>query len=147
MMVRDSHRPVRATDSGSYKTFGRKAYLDKRAREVINRASRQIYEEEPEWVDTPDEPSTSDCLTMIQKESDANPDTGLIIELVGKGLSAQETLVWILWNHSNLEPREIWYAFEGKDHPGAAGVDDQAIRNIKSKVKSAGMKLGVNVDL
>ena len=134
-------------ESGSPKTFGTKPYLDKRGREVLNRAAREIYRDNPDWVDDPDNPSTSDCLTMLQQGNGGSTDTGMIIDLLGKGLNAQEAIVWILWHHSNLEPREIFYAHEGKNHPGRSGVDDQAVRNIESRIRSAAMKLGVDVDL
>lgn len=134
-------------DTGSPKTFGTKPYLDKRGREVLNRAARRIYRENPDWVDDPDNPSTSDCLTMLQQGQEGHTDTGLMIDLLGKGLTAQESVVWILWHHSGLEPREIFYAHEGKNHPGRSGVDDQAVRNIESRIRSAAMKLGVDVDL
>lgn len=84
---------------------------------------------------------------MLQQGNGSMTDTGLIIDLLGKGLNAQETLVWILWQHSGLEPREIFYAHEGKSHPGRSGVDEQAVRNIESRIRSAAMKLGVDVDL
>jgi len=132
---------------GSPKTFGTKPYLDKRGREVLNRAARQIYRDNPDFVDDPSNPSTSDALTMLQQGKAGTTDTGMMIDLLGKGLTAQETITWILWHHSGLEPREIFYAHEGKDHPGRSGVDDQAVRNIKSRIRSAAMKLGVDVDL
>lgn len=129
------------------KKFGTKPYLDKEGREILNRAARELYRENPDWCDSPDDPSTSDVLVQLQQGNDGFTDTALIIELLGKGLSAQETLVWILYQHSDLEPREIFYAHEGKNHPGRSGVDDQAVRNIKSRIRSAGMKLGVDADV
>jgi hypothetical protein len=137
------------TDSlpGSAKKFGTKPYLDKRGREVLNRAARKIHRDQPDWVDDPENPSTSDCLTQLQRGDAGFTDTGIIINLLGKGLNAQEAIVWVLWQHSELEPREIFYAHEGKSHPGRSGVDDQAVRNIKSRIRSAAMKLRVNVDV
>jgi len=129
------------------KTFGTKPYLDKRGREVLNRASRNIHRKKPDWCDDPANPSTSDCLTMLQQDSGVSVDTGLLIDLLGNGLTAQEAVVWMLWQHSELEPREIFYAHEGKEHPGRAGVDEQAVRNIESRIRSAAMKLGVDVDV
>lgn len=143
----DSDTTGEEPEEGSPKKFGTKPYLDKAGREVLNRASRQIYRDEPDWVDDPEDPSTSDCLTMLQQGNGGGTDTGMIINLLGKGLSAQEVLVWVLWNHSGLEPREIFYAYEGKDHPGRSGVDQQAVRNIESRIRSAAMKLGVDVDV
>jgi hypothetical protein len=132
---------------GKPKTFGTKPYLDKRGREVLNRAAREIHREQPDWVDNPDNPSTSDCLTWLQQGNGRHTDTGMLIDLLGKGLNAQETIVWVLWQHSGLEPREIFYAYEGKNHPGRSGVDEQAVRNIKSRIRSAAMKLGVDSDV
>jgi len=128
------------------KNFGTSPYLDKEGREILNRASRQVARDQPDWADDPDDPKLSSVLIQLQQD-DGFTDQGLIIDLLGKGLNAQEAIVWILWHHSGLQPREIWYAYEGKDHPGCSGVDDQAIRNIKSKIRSAAMQLGVNVDV
>lgn len=135
------------SERGSAKIFGTKPYLDKRGREILNRAARQIQREQPGFIDNPEDPSTTDCLVQLQQGNSGITDTGLIIDLLGKGLTAQETVVWVLWQHSDLEPREIFYAHEGKDHPGRSGVDDQAVRNIESRIRSAAMKLGVDVDL
>lgn len=136
------------TGTGSNgKKFGTKPYLDKEGREILNRAARDLQRKEPDWCDTPEDPSTSDVLIHLQRDQDGFTDTGIIIELMGKGLNAQEVLVWILHQHSDLEPREIFYAHEGKAHPGRSGVDEQAVRNIKSRIRSAAMKLGVDVDV
>jgi hypothetical protein len=128
------------------KNFGTSPYLDKEGREILNRASRQVMREQPGWADNPGDPKLSTVLKQLQ-QGDGFTDTGMLIELLGKGLTAQETLVWVLWRHSGLKPREIFYAYEGKDHPGCAGVDDQAVRNIRSRIRSAAMKLGVTVDV
>jgi len=128
------------------KNFGTSPYLDKEGREILNRASRQVMREGPDWADTPDDPKMSTVLVQLQ-QGDGFTDTGLLIDLLGKGLTAQETIVWILWHHSGLAPREIFYAYEGKDHPGCAGVDDQGVRNVKSRIRSAALKLGVDVDV
>lgn len=146
MSAMDGERPGDGTGE-SAKIFGTKPYLDKAGREILNRAARQIQREEPEWCDDPDSPSTSDCLIQLQKGNGGRTDTGMIIDLLGKGLTAEETIVWVLWQHSDLEPREIFYAYEGKDHPGRSGIDDQAVRNIESRVRAAAMKLGVDVDV
>jgi hypothetical protein len=134
-------------ERGTPKIFGTKPYLDKRGREILNRAARQIQREDPGYVDDADDPSTTDCLVQLQQGTSGITDTGMMIDLLGKGLTAEETVVWMLWQHSDLEPREIFYAHEGKDHPGRSGVDDQAVRNIESRIRSAAMKLGVDVDL
>ena len=136
-----------SSSAGSPKKFGTKPYLDKRGREVLNRAAREIQRNQPDWVDNPEDPSTADCLTHLQQGTSGFTDTGIIIDLLGKGLTAQEAIVWILWQHSELAPREIFYAHEGKDHPGRSGVGQQAVRNIESRIRSAAMKLGVDVDL
>lgn len=128
------------------KNFGTSPYLDKEGREILNRASRQVMREQPDWADTPSDPKLSTVLKQLQ-QGDGFTDTGMLIDLLGKGLTAQETVVWVLWRHSGLKPREIFYAYEGKDHPGCAGVDDQAVRNIRSRIRSAAMKLGVTVDV
>lgn len=149
-MERDSSSDQDGTDSDIYedpKKFGTKPYLDKRGREILNRAARKIQHEQPGWCDTPDNPSVSDCLVQLQQGSEGVTDTGMIIDLLGKGLTSEEALVWILWQHSDLLPREIFYAHEGKDHPGRSGVDQQAVRNIESRIRSAAMKLGVDVDV
>lgn len=128
------------------KNFGTSPYLDKEGREILNRASRQVMRDQPDWADDPSDPKMSEVLVQLQ-QGDGFTDTAIIIDLLGKGLNAQEVLVWILWQHSGLEPREIFYAYEGKNHPGCAGVDQQAVRNIESRIRSAAMKLGVNVDV
>lgn len=102
--------------------------------------------DQPDWADDPADPKMSDVLIQLQ-QGGGFTDQAILIDLLGKGLNAQEVLVWILWNHSGLEPREIFYAYEGKDHPGCAGVDDQAVRNIESRIRSAALKLGVDVDV
>lgn len=129
------------------KTFGTKPYLDKSGREILNRAGRHIQRKNPDWCDSPEEPSASDCLVQLQQGAGGFTDTGLIVELLGRGLDAQEAVVWVLWKHSNLDPKEIFYAHEGKQTAGRSGVDDQALRNIKSRIRSASMKLGVEVDI
>ena len=136
----DSEVPTRG------KNFGTSPYLDKEGREILNRASRKVMRDQPDWADDPSDPKLSEVLIQLQQD-DGFTDTGVMIDLLGKGLNAQEVLVWILWHHSGLEPREIFYAYEGKNHPGCAGVDDQAVRNIESRIRSAAMKLGVNVDV
>lgn len=128
------------------KNFGTSPYLDKEGREILNRASRQVMRDQPDWADDPADPKLSEVLIQLQQDGGFT-DTAIIIDLLGKGLNAQEVLVWILWQHSGLEPREIFYAYEGKNHPGCAGVDQQAVRNIESRIRSAAMKLGVNVDV
>lgn len=102
--------------------------------------------DQPGWADDADDPKMSTVLKQLQQGS-GFVDTGLIIELLGNGLSESEVIVWMLFHHSGLEPREIWYAYEGKDHPGCAGVDDAGVRNIESRIRSAGMKLGADVDI
>lgn len=129
------------------KIFGTKPYLDKRGREILNRAARRVQREEPDWVDSPHQPSASDCLVFLQDQEGGFTDAGLMVELLAKGLTAEETIVWILWKHSRLDPVEIFYAHEGKQTAGRAGVDDQAMRNIHSRIRSAARKLGVDVDL
>lgn len=137
----------RSTTGIRGKNFGESPYLDKQGREILNRASRSVMSEQPGWVDDPDDPKLSDVLVYLQQENSGFTDQAIIIDLLGKGLTAEETLVWILYQHSELKPREIFYAYEGKDHPGCEGVDRQAVRNIKSRINSAAMKLGVDVDV
>jgi hypothetical protein len=129
------------------KNYGESPYLDKEGREILNRASRAVKRERPEWVDDPDDPKLSDVLVYLQQGRNGFTDQGIIIDLLGKGLTAEETLVWILHQHSSLKPREIFYAYEGKDHPGCEGVDEQAVRNVESRIRSAARKLGVNADV
>lgn len=130
------------------KTFGTKPYLDKEGRELLNRAGRQIQRSEPDWADNPEDPSASDCLKhLIRDRKGSFTDDALLVNLLAEGLNAEEALVWILWKHSNLAPKEIFYAHEGKQTAGRSGVDEQAIRNIHSRIRSAAMKLGVEVDL
>lgn len=129
------------------KQFGTKPYLDKQGREILNRAGRKIQRDEPDWCDDPEDPSAADCLVQLQQGSDGFTDTGLLVDLLAKGLTAQEALVWVLWQHSGLDPREIFYAHEGKSTAGRCGVDRQAIRNIESRIRSAAMKLGVDADV
>lgn len=136
---------VESADSS--KVFGTKPYLDKQGREILNRAARRVQKSDPDWVNDPDDPSTSDVLVYLQQNSDGFTDSGLLVELLGNGLNAEEVICWVLWKHSDLEPREIFYAHEGKQTSGRAGVDDQAIRNIESRIRSAGRKLGVDPDL
>jgi len=131
----------------SRKIFGTKPYLDKAGREILNRAGREIQRNEPDYVPDPDQPSASDCLVHLQEREGGFSDTGLIIELLAQGLDAEEVLVWVLWKHSGLDPKEIFYAHEGKQTAGRAGVDDQAMRNIHSRIRSAAMKLGVDPEL
>lgn len=145
-MVEAEAEDGESEESERGKNFGISPYLDKEGREILNRASRKVMREEPDWCDEPDDPKMSDVLIQLQR-GDGFTDSGLIIDLLGKGLNAQEVLVWILYHHSELKPREIFYAYEGKDHPGCAGVDDQAVRNIKSRIRSAALKLGVDVDV
>lgn len=129
------------------KTFGTKPYLDKEGREILNRAGREIQRNHPDWVDDPEDPSASDCLVHLQERNSGFSDVGLMCELLGRGLTAEEVVVWILWQHSDLDPVEIFYAHEGKQTAGRAGVDDQAMRNIRSRIRSAAMKLGVDAEL
>lgn len=129
------------------KNFGESPYLDKEGREILNRASRSVKRDEPDWVEDPEDPQLSDVLVHLQQDQNGFTDTGIIIDLLGKGLTAQETIAWILYQHSSLKPREIFYAYEGKDHPGCEGVDQQAVRNVKSRIRSAARKLGVSVDV
>lgn len=129
------------------KNFGESPYLDKEGREILNRASRSVKREQPDWVDNPEDPKLSDVLVYLQEENGGFTDSAIIIDLLGKGLTAQETIAWILHQHSSLKPREIFYAYEGKDHPGCEGVDEQAVRNVKSRIRSAARKLGVPADV
>ena len=131
----------------SKKTFGTKPYLDKEGRELLNRAGRKIQRDEPDWADDPSDPSASDCLKYLNSDRDGRfSDDALLVNLLAEGLNAEEALVWMLWKHSNLEPKEIFYAHEGKQTAGRSGVDDQAIRNIHSRIRAAAMKLGVDVE-
>lgn len=128
------------------KTFGTKPYLDKEGRELLNRAGRQIQRDHPDWCDDPRNPSASDCLKRLKEQNGEYHDDGLLVELLARGLNAEEAVVWMLWKHSQLEPVEIFYAHEGKQTAGRAGVDQQAIRNIHSRIRTAAMKLDVDVE-
>lgn len=128
------------------KTFGTKPYLDKEGRELLNRAAEQIQRDMPEYVSDPRNPSASDCLKWLKDRNGEYLDSELMVNLLAEGLTAEESLVWLLWQHSGLSPREIFYAHEGKETAGRSGVDRQAIRNIHARIRTAAMKLGVDVD-
>lgn len=153
-MAPDNGGTENGSDTGTSRTgeirgknYGESPYLDKEGREILNRASRAVKREEPDWVDHPEDPKLSDVLVYLQQGRNGFTDQGIIIDLLGKGLTAEETVVWILHQHSSLKPREIFYAYEGKDHPGCEGVDEQAVRNVESRIRSAARKLGVNADV
>jgi len=75
--------------------------------------SRDIYAENPEYVDDPTEPTMDEVIRHIRERQDGVEDADLIVDLLADGLDWEEVIVYYLFRWSGLDKREIYYATEG----------------------------------
>lgn len=148
------------------RVFRHRPYLGKHGREILNRSARRIARNEPDWVEDPLNPTLEECLHELQhprkrdqaedplpehrepdrtrpREDLYDVDRDLIVSLLGAGLDYQETVYWILYEYTGLDPREIFHASSGKQKSFSRELDSQAIRNVESVLQSAARTLDV----
>lgn len=98
---------------GAPRLFGNRPYCSKEAQEQLNQESRDIFREDPEYVQDPTEPTMDEVLRHIRERQDGVDDADLIVDLLADGLDWEEVIVYYLFRWSGLDKREIYYATEG----------------------------------
>lgn len=130
---------------GEPRLFGHRPYLSKNAQERMNRESRDIYLEEPDYVDDPEKPTVDEVLAHIKRRESLS-DADLIVDLLAEGLDWEETIVYYLYRFSGLDKRDIYYATEGIR--SAPDIKDRGlIRHIDRVLASVEQKMGVDLDI
>lgn len=130
-MVRDDGNP-------KPKTWGRRPYADKEAREYMNDISQRIARTDPDHVDEPADPSLSDVL---EESFDADTKAGTLTDLMGHGLDFQEAVCWYWFRYAQFDITEIHYAIQGINTGGDPSHRRNSVRNIQRILESAAFKL------
>ena len=132
-----SERPGKLREA---RVFARRAYLSKEAKEMVNRSSRRIYLNEPDYVENPEEPQLEDVIREIRLTGgDGTVDAPLFAELLGAGLSYQETIYYYLWRYAGYDFSDIIRAETGKEIRFKARETE--VRSVKTTIRKAANKL------
>lgn len=134
----------------SAKTWGRRPYADKQAREQMNDISAAIARREPDGVDDPSDPSLSDVIQhadLVSGGPDEVPKATALTELLNEGLTFQEAVCWYWYADAQFSFTEIHYSISGHDKGGDPDQRRNSVRNVHRVLKSAAFKLdGVDED-
>ena len=90
MARNDTDRPTRRP-----KTWGKRPYATKEAREMLNDVTSYISRTRPDWVDDPDDPSLDDVIRTASKvyvDRDTDPKAVVLADLMGHGLTFKEAV-------------------------------------------------------
>lgn len=122
--------------------WGRRAYVDKEARELLNDISRRIARDPPDHVDDVDDLSLSDVLkSKYVVDTKATTLAGLLEQ----GLSFEESVCWYWFRHAQFSMTDIHYAIQSSTDGGLTGGDPShrrnSVRNIQRILESAAFKL------
>jgi len=120
------------------KIWGRRAYIDKEAREILNDISRQIVCEPPDHVDDPDDPTLSEVL---KAEYDTSSKAETLSGLMKHGLSFEETVCWYWYRYAHYSLMNIHFAIQGIRKGGDPDHRRNSVRNIQRILESAAFKL------
>jgi len=133
-----SERPGQLREA---RVFARRAYLSKEAKEMVNRSSRRIYLNEPDYVENPEEPQLEDVIREIRLTGggDGTVDAPLFAELLGMGLSYQETIYYYLWRYAGYDFSDIIRAETGKEIRFKARETE--VRSVKTTIRKAANKV------
>lgn len=130
--------------------FGKRPMLQKDGREAANVAATKIRNDDPDFVDDPEDIRLSDVLKYLNRHGQRTGEqtTTLLTDLLMDGLTIREATVWYLHQEGGLTLNEIDLTLKGKQRNYRK--DDkqrrQDIRNLKGVLQSAANKLGVQTD-
>lgn len=120
------------------KTWGRRPYADKEARELLNDVSRRIVRDDPDHVDEVDDPSLSDVL---KANYDPQTKADTLADLLEHGLTFQEAVCWYWFRYAQFDLMNIHFAIQGIQKGGDPDHRRNSIRNIQRVLESAAFKL------
>lgn len=141
------HRP----DDGRPKTFGRRAYLHRKARDVLNEASQGIFRKAPDYVDDPEDPTVDELLEYIRRDYDPGADSiQSITDYLAQGLTYQEAFLLYFWDHVDMDLDSMYYVCEAPVGGQGTRIDTgghhqdrtNAKRQFEAVLTSACRKLG-----
>lgn len=113
---------------------------------MLNQESRDIFVDDPEYVDDPTEPTMDEVIRHIRERQDGVEDADLIVDLLAEGLDWEEVIVYYLFRWSGLDKREIYYATEGIRT--APDVEERDLtRHIDAVLQRVEEKLDVDLGL
>lgn len=143
-MATDPFADVDAGDGGrpSPKTWGKRAYADKSARELLNDVSAVIARERPDGVDDPDKPSLSECIRHaggLDKEGN-HPKADALTRLLGHGMTYREAVLWHWYAVAQFSFSDIHFAASGIGVGGDPGARRDDVADIVEVLKSAAEK-------
>lgn len=125
------------------KTWGRRPYADKAAREQMNDISAAIARRQPDDVDDPSNPALSDVIRhadAVAGGADETPKADTLAELLGYGLNFQEAVCWYWYAVAQYSFTEVHYAISGHSKGGDPDQRRNSVRNIHRVLKSAAFK-------
>lgn len=130
-------------DRLSPKTWGRRPYADKAAREQMNDISAAIARKQPDDVDDPANPSLSDVVRhadLVAGGPDETPKADTLTDLLGHGMTFQEAVCWYWYAVAQFSFTEVHFAVSGHDVGGDPDQRRNSVRNIHRVLKSAAFK-------
>jgi len=124
------------------RTWGRRPYGSKEAREILNDVSAAIARDRPDHVDDPTDPTLAEVL---RSHYDAETKAATLTALLRDGLSFQEAVCAYFYWFSGFDLVEIHFAQEGISRGGDPTQLRNSLRNIKRVLTSAAEQLDADV--
>jgi hypothetical protein len=124
------------------KTWGNRAYLSRKGKQILSDSARRIAINEPGHVDDPSDPTTAECLVEIQSRNDVDiVDDALVQRLLANQLTYEEVVLWLLHRYAGLETADLAVAdVHGTDIQSPA-VECSLQRTVERILASAERKL------